>query len=364
MKWGQTVSPFYFYISARCTNLPRIPKTSAASKIMDSFTQILLGIATAELCAGDKLQRRTFAYGAVLGTIPDLDIIVGLFLDPVQGVAIHRGLSHSIVFFALISPLLGWIISKIESGGISFKSASQLAFWCLFTHVLLDVFTSWGTQVFWPLPDRIALKTIFVIDPLYTVPLLIALIATWRKKEYTIRRKYVLRGIYISSCYLLITCSLKLYATSKFEKALEKESTTYTDLIVKPSAFNCILWNANVATTDAYLIGDYSIFDSKPISFKKYKKNNALAEQLEENADFETLKNVSEGWFIITQNNGSFYFNDLRFGLLNEDVNHPQFAFSYIFNEVDGELKASEVPKDKRDGAALMKRTLTRLKGN
>ncbi|RZJ59989.1 MAG: metal-dependent hydrolase [Flavobacterium sp.] len=331
---------------------------------MDSFTQILLGIATAELCAGDKLQRRTFAYGAVLGTIPDLDVIVGLFLDPVQGVALHRGLSHSIVFFALLSPILGWIIGTIESSRISFKSASQLAFWCLFTHVLLDVFTSWGTQVFWPLPDRVALKTIFVIDPLYTVPLFIALIAAWRKKEYTIRRKYVLRGIYISSCYLLITCGLKLYATSKFENALEKGSITYTDLIVKPSAFNCILWNANVATTDAYLIGDYSIFDSRPISFKKYKKNNALAEQLKGTSDYETLRRVSEGWFIITKNDGNFYFNDLRFGLLNDDTYNPQFAFSYIFKEVDGKLKASEVPKKKRDGAALMKRTFTRLKGN
>lgn len=51
---------------------------------MDSFTQIVLGIATAELCAGEKLQRRTFLYGAILGTIPDLDVVVGKFLSPVD----------------------------------------------------------------------------------------------------------------------------------------------------------------------------------------------------------------------------------------------------------------------------------------
>jgi inner membrane protein len=331
---------------------------------MDSLTQIALGIATAELCAGEKLQRRTFLYGAILGTIPDLDVVVGQFLDPANGVAIHRGLSHSVLFFLLLSPILGWVITRIEKEKISFRSASLLAFWCLLTHVLLDLFTSWGTQIFWPLPHRIALKTIFVIDPLYTLPLLICLIIAWRKQSYPLRRKYVLRGIYISSFYLLLTCGLKLYVLQQFKNALEKQQIVYTDLIVKPTAFNTILWNANVAVNDTYLLGDYSLFDSQPVTFKRYKKNNALAERLAGNPDFETLKKVSEGWFIVTEKDNNYYFNDLRFGLLNSDPEHPQFAFSYVFKDDNGELKAHEVPKQKRDGKALMKGILKRIQGN
>jgi inner membrane protein len=331
---------------------------------MDSLTQIALGIATAELCAGEKLQRRTFLYGAVLGTIPDLDVIVGGFMDPVHGVAIHRGLSHSLLFFLLLSPVLGWIIAKTERGKISFQSAGLLVFWCLMTHVLLDLFTSWGTQVFWPLPHRIALKTIFVIDPLYTLPLLICLIIVWQKKIYPQRRKYVLRGIYLSSVYLLLACGLKLHALQQFSNALEQQGIAYEDLIVKPTAFNTILWNANVNTKDAYLLGDYSLFDTKPISFKRYMKNDALAAQLAGNPDFETLRTVSEGWFIVTKKDNLYYFNDLRFGLLNNDPEHPQFAFSYVFKNDAGKLKAFEVPKQKRDGRALMERILTRIKGN
>lgn len=331
---------------------------------MDSFTQIVLGVATAELCAGEKLQRKTILYGAILGTIPDLDVVVGQFLNPVDAVAIHRGLSHSLLFFILLSPILGWIISKIERGRISFRNASLLVFWCLLTHVLLDMFTSWGTQVFWPLPHRIALKTIFVIDPLYTLPLLISLILAWQKPTFSLRRKYVWRGIYISSFYLALTCGLKLYALQQFKKTLEQQYITYSDLIVKPTAFNCILWNANVATKDAYLLGDYSLFDSQPITFKRYEKNNSLSQKLVGNPDFETLKKVSEGWFIITEKNNHYYFNDLRFGLLNTDSKHTQFAFSYIFNDQNGKLKAQEVPKQKRDGKALMKGILNRVKGN
>ncbi|RWW91887.1 metal-dependent hydrolase [Flavobacterium cerinum] len=331
---------------------------------MDSFTQIVLGIATAELCAGEKLQRKTFLYGAILGTIPDLDVVVGQFLNPVDGVAIHRGLSHSLLFFALLSPLLGWLISIIEKNKISFKSASVLVFWCLLTHVLLDMFTSWGTQIFWPLPSRIALKTVFVIDPLYTLPILICLILAWREPIFSVRKKYVWRGICISSFYLLLTCSLKLYALQQFENALHQQHITYNDIIVKPTAFNCILWNANIASKDAYFLGDYSLFDTKQITFKRYEKNSTLSKQLAENPDFETLKEVSEGWFIVTKRDDNYYFNDLRFGLLNSDPEHPQFAFSYVFKDKNGTLKAEDVPKQKRDGKTLMKGIINRIKGN
>ena len=331
---------------------------------MDSLTQIALGIATAELCAGKKLGRKTYMYGAILGTIPDLDVVTGWFMSPVAGVSIHRGLSHSIVFMMVISPVLGWLIAKLEQSKITFRGAAIMAFWCLFTHVLLDIFTSWGTQVFWPLPDRIALKTIFVIDPLYTVPLLICLSIAWRSRIYSIRRKYVLKGICISSFYLMLTCGIKLYALHQFRGALKQQHVAYEDIIVKPTALNSILWNANVAVGDGYLLGDYSIFDSQPITFKQYEKNTGMAAKLDGNPDFETLKKVSEGWYIITMYDNQYYFNDLRFGLLGSDPKAPQFAFSYVFENVDGQLKAKEVTKQKRDGKKLLNDILKRIKGN
>lgn len=332
---------------------------------MDSLTQIVLGIATAELVAGKKLQNKAFLYGAVLGTIPDLDILVGKFLSDVEGVAIHRGLSHSLLFFMFLSPVLGWLISKIEKEKISFKSASLLAFWCLFTHVLLDVFTTWGTQVLWPLEHRFALKTIFVIDPLYTIPLLISLIFIWKNKDHLIRRKYLIRGLVISSSYLLLTCILKLFAVSQFEKALQNENLFYQELIVKPTAFNCILWNANISTPEGYYLADYSVFDSQPIRFTFYTKNRKLEEKLVNSYDFQQLKKISEGWYLVTEQNNRLYFNDLRFGLLNDSPENPQFAFSYrMIPMSDGIYLAEEVPKAKRDGKELLKKIFTRLKGN
>lgn len=331
---------------------------------MDSFTQIALGIAIAEVCAGNKLKNKTILYGSILGTIPDLDVVVGLFLDPVNAVLIHRGISHSLFLFLFLSPILGWLISKTEKNRINFLRASNLVFWCLFTHVILDLCTSWGTQILWPLDYRFALKTIFVVDPLYTIPLVIALIITWKTKDAVLRKKHITKGLLISSFYLLLSCFIKLYALSQFEKALNKQGIQYSEIIVKPTAFNIILWNANVAKTDSYLLADYSLLDSQPIAFTAYKKNKVLELQLNGNSDFEKLKKASEGWYIISQKNNSLYFNDLRFGLLNDNPKNPQFAFSYEFIANESGLKAVAIPKSRRDGMRLLLKITNRLKGN
>lgn len=331
---------------------------------MDSFTQIVLGMAVAEVCAGKELKNKSFLYGAILGTLPDLDILIGSFLNPVDAVLIHRGISHSLLLFLVLSPFFGWLISKMEKKKINFLQATSMVFWCLLTHVLLDLFTSWGTQILWPLETRFALKTIFVIDPLYTIPLLISVLLVWRTKEIVLRKRYVTRGLLISCTYLLLSCALKLYALHQFEKALQKQGIAYSEIIVKPTAFNLILWNANIATPNAYLLGDYSLLDSQPISFSKYAKNTQLESTLIGNPDFEKLKKISEGWFIITKKNDFFYFNDLRFGLLNDSPNNPQFAFSYQFVATNSGLKAIEVPKEKRDGKQLLQKIFKRIQGN
>lgn len=332
---------------------------------MDSFTQVLLGIATVEAIAGRQLKNKTFIYGAILGTLPDLDVVVGLFMDPVSGVAIHRGISHSLFLFLLLAPILGWAIAKLERGKISLQRAIAIAFFGLFTHVLLDAFTSWGTQILWPLPNRYALKTIFVIDPLYTIPLLISLIFVFRAKVELLRKKYVFRGLFLSSCYLLISCGIKLFALQKFENALKSQHISYSEIIVKPTAFNTILWNANVKTNDGYLLGDYSLLDSQPISFTLYKTDKYAGSQINKTSKYNQLVTISEGWHIVSRQENRIYFNDLRFGLLNDNPAAPQFAFSYEFvRNSNGTYTVIEVPKAKRDGRLLLQKLWKRLQGN
>src|SRR5690606_9714865 len=151
---------------------------------MDSLTQIVLGAAVGEAVLGRKVGNKAMLYGAIAGTIPDLDTFASYFVDTVTAIEIHRGFTHSIFFSVVFAPVFGWLISKIErKSAANWIDWSRLMFFGLFTHPLLDSFTTWGTQLFWPLDIRLDLKTIFVIDPLYTLPFLIFLILAMRSEK-------------------------------------------------------------------------------------------------------------------------------------------------------------------------------------
>src|SRR5690606_15216615 len=169
------------------------------SFFMDSLTQIVLGIGVAHICLNKKISRKkTIALGAIVGTLPDLDSYIGkLFNDPLTEIEIHRGFSHSIIFFLLLSILIT-VLVKRWFREISAKQLYITTFLVLLTHSLLDVFTTWGTQLFWPIAQKIALKSVFVVDVFYTIPLLIAVVFGLRKKNKSI----TFIGIFISSMYL------------------------------------------------------------------------------------------------------------------------------------------------------------------
>ncbi|MDT0677976.1 metal-dependent hydrolase [Autumnicola musiva] len=334
---------------------------------MDSLTQIVLGASVGEVVLGKKVGNKAMLYGAIAGTIPDLDTFATYFTDTITAIEIHRGFSHSIIFSILFAPIFGWLISKIEKKSeTNWKDWSKLMFWGLLTHPLLDAHTTWGTQLFWPLDMELAYKNIFVIDPLYTLPFLIFLIlAMFQKKGTEKRRKLNYWGLRISTFYLLvITLMLKGYTLGKFTDALEAQGYNYKEIETKPSPFNTILWTANVELKDKYLIGDYSIFDSQPIKFQEYPKNHYLLGDLKGDRNVQRLIDISNGWYTISKKNGNLYFNDLRFGTLNPDSKDGSFVFSYELIKQNGSIDAREVEKGRGDAKKLLADLGDRILGN
>ena len=130
---------------------------------MDSITQIVLGASVGEAVLGKKIGNKAILWGAVAGTLPDLDVILRYFTDEISATQMHRGFSHSIVFAVLIAPLLGWIARKIHFKlvDVSFKDWTKLFFWTTVTHPLLDAHTTWGTQFFLAFEIPISLSKYF-----------------------------------------------------------------------------------------------------------------------------------------------------------------------------------------------------------
>ena len=52
-------------------------------------------------------------WGAVAGTIPDLDVIAGTVADPITNLAFHRCVTHSLYYAVLASPVLAWMVRAL-----------------------------------------------------------------------------------------------------------------------------------------------------------------------------------------------------------------------------------------------------------
>jgi len=207
---------------------------------MDSLTQIVLGAAVGEVVLGKKIGNRAIVWGAIGGTIPDLDVLANLFMTELDALVVHRGITHSI-FFAVLAPVaFAWLLSYLYRSGAyrssvykyivaginvtilalitwgvyraseslsavllagsfslfltwrlfryylsrdlsdveaTFREWYILFFLAFFTHFSLDCFTAYGTQIFQPFSDyRVAFNTISVVDPAYTVPFLLCVV--------------------------------------------------------------------------------------------------------------------------------------------------------------------------------------------
>ncbi|MBW2962560.1 metal-dependent hydrolase [Mesonia aestuariivivens] len=331
---------------------------------MDSLTQIVLGAAVGEAVLGKKVGNKAMLYGAIAGTIPDLDTFASYFVDTVTALEIHRGFTHSILFSIVFAPIFGWLVSLWETKA-NWKAWAWLFFWGFLTHPLLDAHTTWGTQLFWPLDLRLAYKNIFVIDPLYTLPFLVFVILAMRQKRGSAqRRKLNNLGLIVSSAYMMITLMFKWITYQKFEDALQQQHISYIEMETKPSPFNTILWTANVDTESAYLIGHYSLFDSQPIQFTAYPKHHEWLGDFKHKEKVQRLINITKGWYTISKENDKLYLNDLRFGLLGFSPSAKNFAFSFQLQKQNGNVIITEKEKDTEQAKKLVEELWSRLKGN
>ncbi|MBD3331441.1 metal-dependent hydrolase, partial [candidate division GN15 bacterium] len=137
---------------------------------MDSLTQLTLGAAVGEATLGKSAGNRAIMWGAIAGTLPDLDVIANPLLDEITQLGWHRGPSHAFFFLTIGAPILGWLISRVHGKYGSWRQWTVLVYFAFITHVILDTFTVYGTQLFRPFSHYpAAFNSISIIDPLYTL---------------------------------------------------------------------------------------------------------------------------------------------------------------------------------------------------
>lgn len=315
---------------------------------MDSVTQVALGAAVGELVLGKKVANKAPLWGAIAGTIPDLDVVFNPFLDSIQKLTFHRGFSHSFLFAVLLAPILGFLISRIyrKNPEASWRDWTLLIFWCVFTHPILDSLTTYGTQLFLPFSSyAVDFSMVFVVDPFYTVPLGGFVVAVlFFSKQTKTRRILNGLGLAISCGYLLFSIGNKVHTGMVFRDALSKQGSEYQRLLTSPTPFNNILWRGLAEEQDGYRIGFYSLLDSdSKISFEFLPRNEHLIRQIRNDPAIEQLILRSNGYYTISDRDGTLYFNDLRFVELNSWTRGlpRQHVFSYRITRSDPKTGAA-----------------------
>ncbi|HSH43609.1 MAG TPA: metal-dependent hydrolase [Arenicellales bacterium] len=295
---------------------------------MDSLTQIALGAAVGEAAGGRRFGRRAMLWGALCGTFPDLDTFIPLG-DAVKDFTYHRAASHSLFVLAALTPLFVWLITRLHPGTRDHGGRWALLVYLVFaTHVLLDSFTVYGTQIFWPLwTTPMTWSTIFIIDPLYTLPLLIGVIAalaagrgrTWGRAANTV-------GLALSTTYLAWTLGAKLHVEQVAHRALAEQDIAASSVLTTPAPFNTILWRVLAVDEKQYFEGFYSLLDdTAEVRFTPRPRNLELIyrEPLWSSWPVRRLRWFTKDFYAVETHGEGIAMTDLRMGV------DPDYVFSF-----------------------------------
>lgn len=300
---------------------------------MDSVSQLALGAAVGVAVMGRRASlTRAAAWGAVLGTLPDLDVFVE-HGDPMLNMVLHRAESHALFWLSLAAPLLGAGIARLHDQWPLWRRWSLAAWLALITHPLLDTLTIYGTQLALPFSNHpYGLGSVFVIDPLYTLPLLLGVLAAlvWRNQLDRALRANAL-GLVLSTAYLLWGMAVQHHVRVLAQDSLARQGVQAETLLVTPTAFNSLLWRVVATTPTQYHEGFYSLLDQgdAPL-WEVHDRGAALIQAYAGTPAYERLHRFTHGLVAMQAVNGRAYLSDLRMGQT------PHFSFTFEVGPASG----------------------------
>lgn len=213
---------------------------------MDPFTQGVFGSLFAQAGARGKHLRPAAAVGFVAGMAPDLDVLIRSSTDSLLAIEYHRHFTHALAFMpagAMLVALVVWPLVHRWRPGVKFARVYLWALLGVGSHGLLDAMTSYGTRLLWPFSDaRIAWNIISVIDPLFTLPLIVLLgSAMWRQSR---------RGARLAAVWAVFYLAVGLLQQHRAESIVahwaEDAGIAAARVLAKPSFANLILWRGLV----------------------------------------------------------------------------------------------------------------------
>ena len=241
---------------------------------MDSITHLFLGGAIVAAIVPARHRRAALLAGAALNTLPDFDVFpLALCDDPIVRMTWHRGATHS----WLVLPFVAWAIWAWFRGRGGRVAEAPTRWWwailiCLMAHPLIDAFTVYGTQLFWPLPmPPLMWSSLFIIDPLFTLPWLLACVVAWCARERILAQRALLAGITLGVAYVGWSLLAKSLVERAARPALAALGLRDAPSFSVPLPFNTLLWRVVAMTPDGFVEGERSLVaDHGPMVFRAH----------------------------------------------------------------------------------------------
>ncbi len=299
---------------------------------MDSVSQFALGAAVSVAVMGRRTAVwKAALWGGIAGTLPDLDAFID-HGDAVRNMVLHRAASHGLFWLTLAAPLLGWLAARVHGEGARWQRWSLAMGLALVTHPLLDTMTVYGTQLLQPFSDYpYGVGSIFIIDPLYTLPLLVGVTLALARREGRGLRANAW-GLGLSTVYLAWSAAAQWHVRGVVNDSLAASGRPAQRVLVTPAPFNTVLWRVVVMREGGYEEGFYSLLDDAPrVRFEAFASDSALERSLQDLPAVRRIAAFSHGFYKVHERGGEAYITDLRMG------QEPGYVFSFRVARREGE---------------------------
>ncbi len=218
---------------------------------MDPISQGTVGAAFAQSTANRNNIIRIGVIGFLAGLAPDLDVLIRSSNDPILFLEYHRQFSHSLFFIPFGSLIVAFLIFPLVKGSLSLKTVYMASFLGYASHGLLDACTSYGTVLFWPFSnERVAWNNISIVDPLFTIPILILLGIAIKTRK----RIFSFFAIGWITFYLSLGFVQYERALSAAIELVHSRGHNAERLTLKPSFGNLILWKSIYQHEDRFYV--------------------------------------------------------------------------------------------------------------
>lgn len=294
---------------------------------MDSISQVALGAAVGVAVMGRRTSPwRAALWGGLCGTLHDLDAFID-HGDPVSNMTLHRAETHALFWVSVASLPIAWVVAWAN------RQRDRLRWWwlavwlVLITHPLLDAMTVYGTRLGLPFTDHpFGTGSLFIIDPLYTLPLLVGLALALGTRAARLR--WNTAGLVVSTLYVGWSLLAQQQVVSTVHATLaarDGATVPAARILVTPTAFNTVLWRVVLMHEDRYEEGFRSLLDSSPtMRFRSYPSGHELYPPVRSLPAVQRMVQFTHGFFRLAERDDRIELTDLRMG------QEPWYSFSFV----------------------------------